>query len=132
MVKGMPMTAKIIETNEKPIHPKGDYNMIFPITIKLAGVSYGDAQKNIKQFGCIDIMTYALIREPENPHDPNAIRVSLFDLFFMGYVPGYIAKDLAPVMDSGRSFLAFFVQRNESPYHDTVGMTVKIVETTNN
>ena len=104
--------------------------MIFPITIKLAGVSYGDAQKNIQQFGCKDIMTYAMIREPENLHDPNAIIVSLFDIFFMGYVPSHIAKQLAPLMDSGRNFLAYFVQRNESPYHETVGMTVKIIETT--
>lgn len=111
---------------------KGFREMNFPITIKLAGVTYGDAQKNIKQFGCRDIMTYALIREPENPHDHNAIRVSLFDLFFMGYVPKHIARDLAPLMDSGRSFLAFFVQRNESPYRDTVGIRVKIVETTEN
>lgn len=104
--------------------------MNFPLTMKLAGVSYGDAQKNIKQFGNRSIMTYAMIRELENPHDPNAIIVSLFDIFFMGYVPGYIAKDLAPLMDSGRSFLAYFVQRNEHPDFDQVGMTVKIVETT--
>jgi len=47
-------------------------------------------------------------------------------------VPSHIAKQLAPLMDSGRSFLAFFVQRNEHPDFDQVGMTVKIVETTNN
>jgi hypothetical protein len=41
-------------------------------------------------------------------------------------------KDLAQLMDSGRTFLAFFVQRNESSYHDKVGMTIKIVETTEN
>ena len=104
--------------------------MFHPIIIKLAGVSYGNAQEHIKKFGCRDIMTYALIREPENIHDPNAIRVSLFDLFFLGYVPKHFAKDLAPLMDSGRTFLAIFVQRNESSYYDTVGMTVKIVETT--
>lgn len=106
--------------------------MFKPITTRLAGVTFSDAQQNIKKFGCRDIMTYALIREPDNIHDPNAIRVSLFDLFFMGYVPRHIARDLAPLMDSGRSFQAYFVQRNESPYHDTVGMTVKIVETNEN
>ena len=104
--------------------------MNFPITTKLAGVSFGGAQENIKKFGYRDIMTYAIIREPDNIHDPNAIRVSLFDLFFMGYVPKHIARDLAPLMDSGRNFRAYFVQRNEHPYHDQVGMTVKIVETT--
>jgi hypothetical protein len=34
--------------------------MNLPITTKLAGVSYGDAQANIKQFGCEDIGSYAL------------------------------------------------------------------------
>ncbi len=104
--------------------------MFQPIITKLAGVSFGNAQEHIKQFGCRDIMTYALIREPENIHDPNAIKVSLFDIFFLGFVPKYVSKDLAPLMDSGRTFLAIFVQRNESAYYDTVGMTIKIVETT--
>ena len=109
---------------------KGIKKVDFPIIAKLAGVTYGDAQQNIKKFGCRDIMTYALIREPDNIHDPNAIKVSLFDLFFMGYVPKHVAKDLAPLMDSGRNFRAYFVQRNEHPYHDQVGMKIKIVETT--
>jgi HIRAN domain len=104
--------------------------MFQPIITKLAGVSFGSAQKNIKMFGSRDIMTYALIREPENKHDPNAIKVCLFDIFFLGYVPKHIAKNLAPLIDSGKTFLAIFVQRNESSYHEEVGMTVKIVETT--
>ena len=106
--------------------------MFQSITTKLSGVSFGNAQENIRKFGCRDIMTYALIREPKNTHDPNAIRVCLFDLFFLGYVPKHIAKSLAPLMDSGRTFLAIFVQRNECSYYDTVGMTIKIVETTEN
>jgi len=104
--------------------------MFKPIIVKIVGVTVGDAQQNIKKFGCKDIMTYALIREPDNIHDPNAIRVSLFDIFYMGYLPRSVAEKLAPLIDSDRSFLAYFVQRNEHPYHDTVGMTVKIVETT--
>jgi len=57
-----------------------------PIITKLAGVTFGDAQKNIKLFGCKDINSYALVREPNNPHDPNAIRVALFRRLFLGYV----------------------------------------------
>ncbi len=34
----------------------------------------------------------------------------------------------ACLMDSGVSFRAYFTQRNESPWNETVGMTVKIVE----
>jgi len=95
---------------------------------KLAGVTFGDAQDNIKLFGCPDILTYAVIREPDNPYDPNAIKISLFDLWVMGYLPKHIAKELAPMMDAGKDFRAYFVCLNTSPYHDVVGMTIKLVE----
>ncbi len=97
------------------------------LKIKLAGVTVEDAQENIKKFGCKDIGSFALVREPDNPHDPNAIRVELAGLY-LGYVPRYIAKDLAPEMDAGRNLIALFVSRNEHPLFDTVGLTVKIVE----
>ena len=102
------------------------------IITKLAGVSFGHAQENIRKFGCKDIGSYALIREPDNSYDPNAIKVSLFDIWFVGYVPKYIAKELAQLMDEGRTFLAEFICRNEYPPHERVGLTVRIVETTNN
>jgi len=94
---------------------------------RLAGVTVEDAQDNIKQFGCRDIGSFALVREPDNPYDPNAIRVEIVGKY-LGYVPRYIAKDLAPEMDAGKRYIAFFVNRNEHPFHDTVGLTVKIVE----
>ncbi len=102
--------------------------MFKPIITRLSGVSFGDTQKNIKQFGCEDIGSFVLIREPDNLHDPCAIRVSLFDIWFMGYVPKNIAKDLAPMMDAGREFDVEFVCRNEYPPHERVGLTVRIVE----
>jgi hypothetical protein len=97
------------------------------LIIKLVGVKVGDAQENIKKFGCRDIGSFALVREPDNPHDPNAIRVELAGLY-LGYVPRHIAKDLAPQMDAGRRLIALFVNRNEHPLFDTLGLTVKIVE----
>ena len=95
--------------------------------VKLTGVLVGDAQKNIRKFGCVDVMTYALMREPDNPYDPNAIRVAIGP-YYMGYIPKHIAKGLAPLIDSGQGFLAEFVKRNESPGHGVVGMTVKIID----
>ena len=95
--------------------------------IKLVGVKVGDAQENIKKFGCRDIGSFALVREPDNPHDPNAIRVELAGLY-LGYVPRQIAKNLSPQIDAGRKFIALFVNRNEHPLFDKVGLTVKIVE----
>ena len=96
-------------------------------TFRLAGVTIDDAQENIKKFGCRDIGSFALVREPDNPHDPNAVRVELTGLY-LGYVPRYIAKDLAPQMDAGRNLIALFVSRNEHPLFDTLGLTVKIEE----
>jgi hypothetical protein len=102
---------------------------MFQIIINLAGVTHRDAQQNIKTFGCADIGSFALVREPENAYDQNAIRVEVAG-FFLGYIPKDVAKNLAPLMDEGREFLALFVRRNESPYHETVGLMVKIVEVT--
>ena len=104
--------------------------MFKPITTKLAGVTFGQAQHNIKQWGCADIGTYALIREPDNPYDLNAIRVSLFGIHYMGYLPKIVAMQLASLMDADRSFLAEFVRINEFPPYKIVGMTIRIIETT--
>jgi len=106
--------------------------MKFPLTTKLSGVSYGDCQANIKQFGCPDTGYYILIREPDNPHDGQAISVSLGGVWKMGYIPRWLAKDLAPQMDAGKEFDAEFVRRNEHPTEELVGLTVQIVETTEN
>jgi hypothetical protein len=104
--------------------------MFRPFTTKLAGVTFDDCQANIKQWGCPDIGTYALVREPENPHDSNAVRVSLFGLHDMGYLPKAVAQRVAPLIDSGRSFLAEFVSINEYWPYEKIGLTVRIVETT--
>ncbi len=103
--------------------------MIEPITTKLAGVSFGDCQDNIKEWGCIDTGTYAVVREHNNKHDSNAVKVSLYGMFTMGYLPRHIATILAPLMDAGRNFLAEFVGRNEYAPYVNVGLTVRIVET---
>ena len=102
---------------------------MFKRIIRLAGVTRGneDRQKNIKMFGCKDIGTFALVREPDNPYDPNAIRVELGE-YLLGYVPRADAKELAPMMDTGRRFIAFFVSRNEHPRYKTIGLTVRIEE----
>jgi len=104
--------------------------MIKPIITRLTGVSFDNCQDNIKQWGCADIGTFAIDREPDNPHDPNAVCVSLFGFHKMGYLPKAVAKSIAPFMDEGRTFLAEFVRRNECSYYDMVGLTVRIVETT--
>lgn len=97
------------------------------ITTRITGVTFDDAQENIRMFGCKDIGSFALVRERDNPHDSNAIRVAIGDRK-LGYLPKAIAKTLAPEMDAGKEFIALFVRRNESPFHTIVGLTVKIIE----
>ena len=101
------------------------------ITTRLAGVTYDDAQENIKLFGSKEIGSFALVRELDNPHDKNAIRVAIGDKK-LGYIPKAVAKNLAPQIDAGKDFLALFVSRNEHPVHDIVGLTVRITEISRN
>ena len=103
-------------------------NLNMGIKTKLVGVIYGDAPENINLYGWKDVGSFAMVREPDNPHDPNAIRVELGGKY-LGHLPKDLAETLAPKMDAGRKFIAMFVSRNESPVHDTVGLTVEIVET---
>ncbi len=101
---------------------------MFPIITKLTGVTFEDAQENINEYGIHGLIDYDLIREPDNQHDPNAIRVVIFGNRFMGYVPKQIAGRLAPMMDNGRNFVAEFYRLNKSPAHKNVGLTVRIIE----
>ena len=102
--------------------------MKYPQIIKLAGVSHGACQENIKTYAGPGVGDFELVREPDNPYDENAIRVALFGYFEFGYIPAPIAKKLAPLMDSGRHFVAEYQFRNGSPNYDTIGLTVKIKE----
>jgi len=90
------------------------------IIIRLSGVTYGDAQENIKRFGCEAIGSFAIVREPENPHDRYAIKVGIGN-FHLGYIPRGVAKNLAPMMDARKSFIAYFVSKNVSTQYDTEG-----------
>lgn len=101
----------------------------FPLTVKLTGVTFGNAQNHIRTFGCDDIHWFCLVRDPENSHDPNAIRVEIAN-FFMGFIPAEVARELAPLMDAGNHYDAEFVGINRHPRRPIVGLTVKIVRAT--
>lgn len=46
-----------------------------------------------------------LEREPSNPYDPNAIKVTSQDnTYHVGYVAKEVAVEIAPLMDEGRNF----------------------------
>jgi hypothetical protein len=101
---------------------------MFPLTTKLAGVQFGACQDNIKKYAGPGVGDFELVREQNNNYDKNAIKVALFGHFELGYIPGPIAKELAPLMDNGRCFIAEYQFRNGSPHYDTVGLTVMIKE----
>ena len=95
-------------------------------TTRLVGVSFGDAQKNIRLFGNEDIGSFELLRERDNLYDPNAVKVVFCD-HYLGYMPRSLARRLAPAMDAGRGYEAFFVRQNRCPHHDLIGLTIRIV-----
>jgi len=97
---------------------------------KLAGVSFGDCQRNIKLLGNPGINEFDVNREPENEHDSNAIWIG-FGKFKLGYLPRHIAKEISLLVQTGRNLVALFVSVNRSPFHEQVGMTVKITELKN-
>jgi len=100
------------------------------IKTKLAGVSFGNCQRNIKLLGNHGINEFDINRESENQHDPNAIWIG-FGKYKLGYLPRPIAKKMSALMQAGKNFVALFVSVNRSPFHDQVGITVKITELTN-
>jgi len=101
--------------------------MFLSFNTKLAGVTFGDCQKNINKWGYADIGYFWLEREPDNPHDPNAISVWFLN-DCLGYLQKTVAKKLAPIMDAGTKLTAKFVCRNEFGPDSIVGLTVKIIE----
>ena len=106
---------------------------MIPITTKLAGVSFGDCQENIKCYANpseLGIDEYDLVREPDNPHDKNAVRVG-FGCFKFGYLKTDLGQKISPLLEKGQNLVAVFVSLNRSPYHDTVGLTIRIIEITN-
>jgi hypothetical protein len=94
---------------------------------KLAGVTFGDCQDSINKWGHQDIRYFSLEREPNNPHDSNAIGVWFLD-DRLGYLERPVAEKLAPMIDAGTKLTARFVRRNQFAPDSIVGLTVEIVE----
>ena len=93
----------------------------FPIITKLAGVTH--YQPAILKY--YRYHPLRLFREPDNKVDANAIAV-MANGRKIGYVPGYLAEDLAPLIDAGQIKKPKFVCKNVSSKHTTVGIKIKI------
>ena len=101
--------------------------MFSEFNTKLAGVTFGQCQRNINKWGYSDIGYFRLEREPENPHDPNAIGVWFLN-DRLGYLPKPLARKLAPRIDAGMNLTAKLVCRNQIAQDSIVGLTVRIME----
>ena len=94
-----------------------------------SGVKFDACQDDIKKYAGPGVGDFELVREPDNPYDQNAIKVALFDIWNMGYLPTNVARQVAPIMDEGTDLIAVIIKRNE-PYNGkgNTGLTVDIVE----
>ena len=105
-----------------------------PKRFSLTGVSFNKGSENTQHH--IDVVTLcddvplALVREPDNPYDSNAIQVVAWDQFHLGYIPKAFNHYLAQLMDTGSRFEACNYQRKEHPYHGTLGISIEIKEVT--
>jgi hypothetical protein len=66
-----------------------------------------------------------LHREPENPYDPNAIKLLNDDGDQVGYVPRDVASEVAAEIDEGKTWSAVVLrERRASPRDPRTGLTV--------
>ena len=67
----------------------------------------------------------ALRRDPDNPHDPNAIAVDVAGGEQVGWVPREVAAVLAPELDAGRPWAAIVLREHRgSPRDPRTGLTM--------
>ena len=90
---------------------------------KVAGISRH--QRIAKQCDEGDVLS--LEREPDNPADPNAIKVSREDGPQIGYIPAHTARDLAKKMDAGEPVYAVISEiTGGTEDKPTTGINLKI------
>lgn len=71
---------------------------------KLVGVTFAGRQEQIR--GIPPAQPLSLVREPENSHDPNAVKVLEPGGATLGYLKADLARHLAAVMDKGMEYKA--------------------------
>lgn len=68
-----------------------------------AGVTFGNHQSAIRRLQQFEAV--ALIREPNNPYDPNAIAIERANGEAIGHLHGRLAEELAPEIDGGAHWM---------------------------
>lgn len=75
---------------------------------KAAGVTFENRQDIVRQLREGERLN--LVREADNVHDPNAIRIERADGSQVGYLNTRLAKNLAPYIDRGEQYLTLVSQ----------------------
>ncbi|WP_418792255.1 single-stranded-DNA-specific exonuclease RecJ [Phosphitispora sp. TUW77] len=75
---------------------------------KVAGVTFGDRQEKA---ACLsEGQQMNLVREPDNKHDANAIKIETFTGIQVGYLNARLARHFAPLLDSGEKYNSYVTQ----------------------
>lgn len=86
-------------------------------TTQIAGLQFYDYHRHDEDLDVIvmpaDGDRLQLVRDPENPHDGNAIRVVWRNDRQLGHVPRDLARDVAPLLDAGAPGRAYVVDAGD-------------------
>ena len=75
---------------------------------KIAGVTFGNRQEVAAHL--VEGQRLYLVREPDNPHDANAIRVETVSGIQAGYLNARLARHFAPLLDCGERYDTYVSQ----------------------
>ena len=95
---------------------------------KLVGVTFDNRQEAIENHARMN-SRYRLVRQPDNKFDSNAVMVTANGRD-IGYVPGRLAAELAPIIDNGTKLKVHFLRKliNEKDLSKPTGIMVRIWE----
>ncbi|MEX2650320.1 MAG: HIRAN domain-containing protein [Alphaproteobacteria bacterium] len=103
------------------------------IRTKVVGVTKPNPRGRPRQMVIAELTAgdqLALARDPNNPHDPNAVMVFTRAGEQIGYLRTELAADLAPVMDAGHRWGAEVLEVTGGTRHKpTRGVNIRIVVT---
>lgn len=113
------------------------------LDFKVVGVSFVDSypanlqclwrvmQDRYKASSPVHPVRVALVRNPDNEHDPNAVEVHVDRIGMLGHVPRRVAADLAPCLDSEDDwggYVDHVLLHNGDPRSPMPGVKVHIYE----
>ena len=81
--------------------------LVFLLKTHVAGTYYHDLGQHGEELAFWDALM--LVREPQNPYDPQTIAVQIMEGEMIGYIPREKNALLAALMDQGEKLVAYLV-----------------------